>query len=235
MSQTTGLRRDDLDGDWTIVAPPRDSWPRVGSGGPCPLCPGPDEDTPPETWRLSGPVPGAWRVRAVPNRFPLSGAHEVIIESPAHDWDLACADETEIVGVLYAWQERQRALRRRSAHVVIFRNRGCAAGTSLGHPHSQVVGLPIIPPAIQRATAGSGLQPRPAHRPAGLEGAPYLTWRLDVLPRQAIPGGLELATGIRVATRTPEDAAALLRAAVHAPRLTVAGAPATPTNDRERQ
>ncbi|PXY19025.1 galactose-1-phosphate uridylyltransferase [Prauserella muralis] len=150
------LRRDRLRGEWVLVAPRRAARPRPG--GACPFCPGPGEDTPPETWRLpsaKGSGQPGWRVRSVPNRFPLSGAHEVVIESPSHTWDLATAPVDEVADVLLAWQRRHRALREGAAQVVVFRNRGAAAGISQAHPHSQVVALPVLSAATRRELAAA--------------------------------------------------------------------------------
>lgn len=143
------LRWDQLAGEWAVLAPGRADRPHDVTGV-CPFCPGPGEDTPPEAWRLPGDTPGGWRVRAVPNRYALSDHHEVIIESPRHGWDLATGTDAEATDVLFAWQQRHRALRTGAAQVVVFRNRGAAAGTSLSHPHSQAVGLPILSAATRR-------------------------------------------------------------------------------------
>ncbi|NKQ54006.1 galactose-1-phosphate uridylyltransferase [Amycolatopsis sp. K13G38] len=143
------LRWDHLDGEWTVLAPGRAARPQ-GAAAPCPFCPGPGEDTPPETWRLPGERPGSWQVRAVPNRYALSDHHEVIVESPDHDWNPATATTAEVGNVLLAWQARHRALRSHAAQVVLFRNHGAAAGTSLSHPHSQAVGLPVLSSATRR-------------------------------------------------------------------------------------
>lgn len=142
------LRRDHLSGDWVVLAPGRDARP-TGFATPCPFCPGPGEDTPPETWRLTGAA-SSWRIRAVTNRYALSDHHEVVIESPLHDWDLATATDDEVLDVLHAWQHRHHALRPGTAQVVVFRNHGRAAGASLTHPHSQVVGLPVTSAATRR-------------------------------------------------------------------------------------
>ncbi|WP_370962622.1 galactose-1-phosphate uridylyltransferase [Amycolatopsis sp. cg9] len=135
--------------DWTVLAPGRRSRPHSAAGATCPFCPGPAEDTPPETWRLAGGETG-WRVRAVPNRYALSDRHEIVIESPRHDWDLATGTDREAADVLGAWQHRHRALRPSAAQVVVFRNHGHAAGISLAHPHSQVAGLPVLSAATRR-------------------------------------------------------------------------------------
>jgi UDPglucose--hexose-1-phosphate uridylyltransferase len=137
------LRRDQWTNEWVIVAPGRALRHREAAG-PCPFCPGPGEDTAPEHWRMSTSDGVGWRVRSVANRYALSDRHEVLIESPHHGWDLTTATTTEVVDVLTAWQKRHRALRDGAAEVVIFRNKGVAAGTSLPHPHSQVLGLPVL-------------------------------------------------------------------------------------------
>ncbi|MGW5718534.1 galactose-1-phosphate uridylyltransferase [Amycolatopsis sp. NPDC003865] len=135
--------------DWTVLAPGRQDRPHhLGPAG-CPFCPGAGEDTPPETWRLPD-AGGGWRVRAVPNRYALSDKHEIVIESPRHDWDLATGTEAEVADVLTAWQHRLRALRPSAAQVVVFRNHGLAAGISLAHPHSQVAGLPVLSAGTRR-------------------------------------------------------------------------------------
>lgn len=126
-----------------MLAADRDARP-TGSTTPCPFCPGPGEDTPRETWRRLTGTASTWRIRSVPNRYALSDHHEVIIESPRHGWDLATATDDEVLDVLHAWQHRHRALRPGAAQVVVFRNRGRAAGASLTHPHSQAVGLPVL-------------------------------------------------------------------------------------------
>jgi UDPglucose--hexose-1-phosphate uridylyltransferase len=171
------LRQDPTTLGWVLVAPERARRPgehgadasraRAGSGA-CPLCPGHETETPPELWRLPAPA-GGWRVRVVPNRFPLLGAdeglsagsdsfralggrgwHEVVVETPDHSWDMALGTPEEIRRVLEAYRVRYHALRRRGAElVVIFRNHGAASGTSLEHPHSQVVGTPVVPRLVR--------------------------------------------------------------------------------------
>jgi UDPglucose--hexose-1-phosphate uridylyltransferase len=112
-----------------------------------------------------------WRVRVIPNKFPaLSaygsrdpranglgftsmpgiGSHDVVVESPRHDWDLATGADDEVRDVLTAYRSRYLALRdSRTAAVIIFRNHGAGAGTSLPHPHSQIVATPVIPPLVR--------------------------------------------------------------------------------------
>jgi UDPglucose--hexose-1-phosphate uridylyltransferase len=148
-----------------------------GSGSPqappysanCPFCPGNEHLAPPETFRI--PKDGSWQVRVVPNKFAaLSatgelirkadrlkrtisgvGIHEVIIETPAHDKTLALLGESEVEKVVETYRQRYEAVTAdpRVAHVTLFKNHGRRAGTSLEHPHSQLVGTPIIPPQVR--------------------------------------------------------------------------------------
>jgi UDPglucose--hexose-1-phosphate uridylyltransferase len=116
--------------------------------------------TMPEVLRIPAEPDQPWRVRVVPNRYPVlsgsgdwpaaTGLHEVVIESPRHDGDLRRASFTEAFEVLLAMRERCRAIaaQRRPAAIVVFRNHGAAAGTSLRHPHSQLVALDQAPPGL---------------------------------------------------------------------------------------
>ncbi len=136
----------------------------------CPFCPGNEARTPPEVFRL--PVAGnglPWEVRVVPNRFPAlspaedgtlleesplyrkmtgAGAHEVIIESPSHNTPVALMSCEQVEKVLIAYQERYNALKQDRAlkSIIIFKNHGWASGTSLYHPHSQMVATPVVAP-----------------------------------------------------------------------------------------
>jgi UDPglucose--hexose-1-phosphate uridylyltransferase len=168
------LRQDPCTRNWVVIAPTRSQRPHAPDERPlrqlhvdrCPFCPGRESETPPEVWRLASPA-GGWRVRVVPNRFALLtpdgsprrqvspegfvgmpgiGHHEVIIESPDHSADLARGEDADVRAVLEAYRARFNALRRADTSViVIFRNHGPAAGTSLAHPHSQIVATPVVP------------------------------------------------------------------------------------------
>jgi UDPglucose--hexose-1-phosphate uridylyltransferase len=169
------LRQDPTTHNWVIIAPERARRPHgdtdVWEQGRCPFCPGNEVMTPPELWRLPDPA-GGWRVRVIPNKFPMLvptagseprsphvagaldgyGHHEVIIESPRHDWDIATSEVGAVRDILHAYRARHRALRDAPgvAVVVAFRNHGAGSGTSLVHPHSQVVGLPVVPPLVRQ-------------------------------------------------------------------------------------
>lgn len=174
------LRQDPLSGAWVIVAPGRSGRPdsfRAAStaaevDGHCPFCPGHEHETPPEICRVAG-EDGSWRARVVPNMFPVlegwptsresvgpaafrsmtgNGFHEVIIETPDHAADLATLSAADVRVVLRLFRDRYRALCDEGvASISIFRNHGRRAGTSLSHPHSQVVAMPIVPVAMANA------------------------------------------------------------------------------------
>jgi UDPglucose--hexose-1-phosphate uridylyltransferase len=150
--------------------------PDPPTGAFSPFSPGNESKTPPEVFQIGRPAgapadsPG-WRVRVVPNKFPaLSkegeldyqgkgiydlmngvGAHEVIIEHPSSEWDLADAGSEEIADVLAAYKQRITALHEdsRFRYILVFRNKGVSAGASIAHPHSQVIALPIIPKQVK--------------------------------------------------------------------------------------
>jgi UDPglucose--hexose-1-phosphate uridylyltransferase len=138
----------------------------------CPFCPGNEEMTPAELMRVPPERPG-WAVRVVGNRFAALtddrvlerreagrlfremdgiGHHEVIIETPRHDRTIAHMTEAEVEAILRAYQARYRALRgdARIRYVIIFKNHGERAGTSLEHPHSQIVATPVAPLALRQ-------------------------------------------------------------------------------------
>ena len=140
----------------------------------CPFCPGNESQTPDEVFRTT--VPGensAWAVRVVPNRFaalsveettapteegrffrkkPGFGVHEVIIESPSHNTPMALMSYQQVERVLVAYRQRYNTLKQNQQikFITIFKNYGWASGTSLVHPHSQLVATPILAPYYHR-------------------------------------------------------------------------------------
>lgn len=136
----------------------------------CPFCPGDESGTPGESLRYLR-SDGEWQVRAFPNRFPAlrpevaarqegdpfhrqrsgHGLHEVVAESPLHNTTLALQPGEEVAQVITAWRERYLKVAAMPGieHVVVFKNHGAAAGSSLEHPHSQIVGLPVIPSSVR--------------------------------------------------------------------------------------
>jgi len=147
----------------------------------CPFCPGNEDKTPPEVYvhRLESGAPNTpgWDVRVVPNKFPALqiegqldrrgeglydkmngiGAHEVVIETPRHDQDMADLPIEHLRQVLMAYRERMLDLHRdrRLRYVLIFKNHGAQAGATLEHSHTQLIATPIIPRNLQEELDGA--------------------------------------------------------------------------------
>ncbi|MEW6051039.1 MAG: galactose-1-phosphate uridylyltransferase [Candidatus Zixiibacteriota bacterium] len=135
----------------------------------CPFCPGHEEATDEAVYVQ--PVEGQWAVRVVPNKYAALQPHlaatrshvgrflaakgfgiaEVVIEHPKHHVTIATMATTEVQEVLRAYRQRQRALSKNDKInlVSVFRNHGAQAGTSLEHPHSQIIATPIVPPHVR--------------------------------------------------------------------------------------
>jgi UDPglucose--hexose-1-phosphate uridylyltransferase len=75
------------------------------------------------------------------------GGHEVIIESPRHAVSLTDLSDDELSFTFLAYRDRMRSLSAEGPwkYVQVFKNVGAAAGSSIEHAHSQVVGLPAVP------------------------------------------------------------------------------------------
>lgn len=130
----------------------------------CPFCPGNEYMAPPPV--LCCPQEKDWQVRVVPNKFPALnrdgelwvrverskrvmnglGVHDVIIETPDHSLTTAVLPIDSVANVLRCYKRRFDEVSKdpRIAHVTIFKNYGRGAGTSLEHPHSQLIATPVI-------------------------------------------------------------------------------------------
>jgi len=136
----------------------------------CPFCPGNEGRTPgPEAVYGS---PDNWRIRVVANKFAALtpegstdreqagmfrkthgyGRHEVVIESPLHNRCIAFMPDEHVEELIRVYRDRYLALKEdpNIKVIIIFKNHGEAAGTSLEHPHTQIVASPIVPPFIRR-------------------------------------------------------------------------------------
>ena len=148
----------------------------------CPFCPGNEDKTPPEVlaYRKDGRANGpGWWIRVMPNKFaalsPLqgepkrdveaglfrkmegSGRHEVLIENPKHNLYYHQYDDKQAEEVLIALRERYLILHKEPnvKVVIIFKNHGDQAGTSLAHPHCQIVATSIVPQSLRRRLAAA--------------------------------------------------------------------------------
>jgi len=84
------------------------------------------------------------------------GFHELVIFRD-HDRYLADFTKEEIKKVLLAYQERYRSLAKEKyvKYISIFHNHGKEAGSTVPHPHSQILALPIVPPDVSHSISGS--------------------------------------------------------------------------------
>jgi UDPglucose--hexose-1-phosphate uridylyltransferase len=136
----------------------------------CPFCPGNERLTPPEidAIRSDSKNESSWQVRVVSNKFPVltieesldrnqqgrlfqnmggCGAHEVVIESPDHGCFLGQLPAEHIEVIMRMIRARYKDLKRdrRFQSIIIFKNHGVGAGTSLRHPHWQIIATPVVP------------------------------------------------------------------------------------------
>jgi len=182
------LRQNLILRDWVIIATERAKRPEEfvtknkekkimpEHSANCPFCPGKEDKTPPETFRIGDPPDGeagkkGWRVRVVYNKFAALtpegeatrqtcgiyrsmngvGIHEVIIEHPRHNALTALLGAEEVTDIIRAYKNRYLSARENKhiEAIIIFKNHGPSAGTSLEHPHSQLIATPIVPPQIR--------------------------------------------------------------------------------------
>jgi len=136
----------------------------------CPFCPGDESKTPDASAIYGGPV--KWEIRVVPNKYAALtpegdttreewklfrktqgyGRHEVVIETPFHNRFIPLMEDAHVVDLIKAYRSRYHALKTdpNIKIIIIFKNHGEGAGTSLVHPHTQIVASPIVPPYIRR-------------------------------------------------------------------------------------
>ncbi|XP_078441753.1 putative galactose-1-phosphate uridyltransferase [Wolffia australiana] len=135
----------------------------------CPFCIGRERDCAPEIFRVPNGAP-EWKLRVIQNLYPALhrdeeppglnpqeksiivgyGFHDVIIETPYHDVHLSDLSATEAAEVLMAYKERflQLSALGDVEYVQVFKNHGASAGASMSHSHSQIIGMPVIPPTV---------------------------------------------------------------------------------------
>jgi UDPglucose--hexose-1-phosphate uridylyltransferase len=131
----------------------------------CPFCIGNEAQATKEFVRIEDE--NGWAVRIIANKFPaLSpegdrvrtddglhrtvsgiGIHDVVVESPIHNAVFAKLPEEHIYKILLAYKIRYAQIKndRRFEVIVIFKNYGESAGSSLEHTHSQIAATPVVP------------------------------------------------------------------------------------------
>jgi len=173
------LRLNPVTREWVVIATERAKRPseflrtEVRSPSPpylksCPFCPGNEDKTPKEHFRVDlGDGDGGWLLRVVSNKYPaLSpdvelkriiegarryvsgvGIHEIVIESPVHNTTMALFEPPHIEDIIRIYKNRfiKAHTDPRVEHVIIFKNHGAGAGTSIEHPHAQLIATPVVP------------------------------------------------------------------------------------------
>jgi UDPglucose--hexose-1-phosphate uridylyltransferase len=142
----------------------RDVKPLPAYSENCPFCAGNEAQAPPEIAHLDHA--GQWQIRVVPNKFSALaregeptrkierskrtmngvGIHDVIVEGRQHNLTTALLSEDHVANIFRMYKLRYDEVSRdpRIQQIIIFKNHGGTAGASLEHPHSQLIGIPVI-------------------------------------------------------------------------------------------
>ncbi|OGY24512.1 MAG: hypothetical protein A2Y57_01240 [Candidatus Woykebacteria bacterium RBG_13_40_7b] len=136
---------DKVNDRWVISSPRRAKRPGLKETLPkkfCPFCPG-NEKYEKEILRIGEGLSqsAGWQVRVVPNKYPFSANHEIVIHSPDHHKNIDELPEAQAKRIFEVFKNRALTYREEGT-VFIFHNHGRSAGESLTHPHSQIVVLP---------------------------------------------------------------------------------------------
>lgn len=137
----------------------------------CPFCTGNERMLAPIILELPSKEEAGWQTRVVPNKFPALmpdgntdricegiyvamsgyGRHEVIIESPYHNGQIATMQVDGVCTIIETYHRRFNELMRvhKNMMIIIFRNHGIHAGASLIHPHSQIIVTGMVPNYIR--------------------------------------------------------------------------------------
>ena len=137
----------------------------------CPFCPGNEDASEVIMLSMLNRQQTGWQTRVLANKFPALtpdenqhrrtegiylvmpgyGRHEVVIESPDHDQDIATMSTADVEIVIETYYKRYIELMQvhENMMAIIFRNHGSQAGASLSHPHSQILVTGMVPQHIR--------------------------------------------------------------------------------------
>jgi UDPglucose--hexose-1-phosphate uridylyltransferase len=140
----------------------------------CPFCEGNESMTPPEIYAVRNnnkPNQPGWQLRVVPNKYPALrvegqldkrgegfydkitgiGAHEVVIETNSHTKGIDELEIGAVTNIFLSFKRRILDLKKdiRIRYIQVFKNHGSRAGATISHPHSQVVGMPVVPARVK--------------------------------------------------------------------------------------
>ena len=176
------FRFNRVTGDWVIIADDRGRRPEdyiirmnrrdmPSHVSTCPFCVGNEGVTEPI---FTEPTEGPWSVRVIKNQFPAlqpevehavsggtmdrrmtgSGYHEVVIEHREHNHYFFDQSPDEARRVLGAMKRRYTEIGADPSIslVVMFKNHAASVGSSLDHPHCQIMATPVLPNDVRRRT-----------------------------------------------------------------------------------
>jgi UDPglucose--hexose-1-phosphate uridylyltransferase len=168
-------RRDQLLGEWVVIASHRQDRTFQPDPSHCPLCPS-------TAGRLTEIPAPDYEVVVFENRFPTLGSSdagdnrdergdsgggslllgrpaggrcEVVCFSPRHDASFADLTQGQAAIVMAAWVDRSAELATVPGveQVFCFENRGAEIGVTLSHPHGQIYAYPYLTPRTDRMLA----------------------------------------------------------------------------------
>jgi len=137
-----------------------------------PFLPGNELKTPPEIGRIG--TQQKWSMRWFENKFPLfiqqpkdagvkkydallqsksaKGFHEVIVGTHLKDKNIEDFTPKQLEQLLqvYASEIQRHHEQQGIKYVLVFKNKGQKAGTSIVHEHSQLIALPFVPPRVEQ-------------------------------------------------------------------------------------
>ncbi|MFM7598081.1 MAG: galactose-1-phosphate uridylyltransferase [Actinomycetota bacterium] len=161
VAATSELRRDELTGEWVIVAGHRQDrtfLPTQATGCPlCPSTPGNPTEVPEDDYevavfdnRFPSLTPDAGGDLSS-DRRPGFGRCEVVCFTSQHDLRLADLDSDRVLLVVQALIDVVRRVRSdpRIESCLVFENRGAEIGVTISHPHGQIYAYPFVPPREQ--------------------------------------------------------------------------------------
>lgn len=119
---------------------------------------------------------GEWTLRVFPNKYPAfsrgkipkpleegpyfamtgTGYHELVVTRD-HFRHIPDLEIFEIAEIFDAFQDRYISLMKKKSvnYITIFHNFGKEAGASIAHPHSQIMGIPVVSPYIRQELDGA--------------------------------------------------------------------------------
>ena len=177
------LRRDPVSGDWILLAPLRGARHKFAGRVKMKLAENKCPFENPQKFGNAPPVlvyqnsdKSDWFLQIIPNKYPAVepnghssihkdglyqtkagvGYHEIVIFRD-HNRYLAEYNTKEIEKVVLAYRERYLSLVNNKfvEYISIFHNHGKEAGSTVPHPHSQILALPIVPPDVSHSLNGS--------------------------------------------------------------------------------